>query len=167
MDSPSVRHGEYTRRNRRPPPPIIRRRRSNEYFTTDSSESSQDDDGFAESDQDDDALAEDAEITEGGWICRVERFGNVKNVDSRGRIYHRRRQKEKTSPAGHQDSTNAPKPKKRDHDVPQSIISYFQRTPHRVSRTRRGRIQLEIYIEIKSPLILEVLRQNATYGLEV
>ena len=167
MDFAPVRHGGYRPRKIRPPVSIRRRRRSNSSYTSDSSESSQDDDGFAESDQDDDAPAEDAEITEGGWICRVERLGNVKSVDSRGRIYHRRRQKEKTSSRVHQDSTDAPKPKKRDHDATQSIISYFQRTPHRVSRRLSGRIELEIYVEIKSPLILEVLRRNATYGLEV
>ena len=147
--------------------PKISRRRRRSADSSDSSESSQDDDAYAESGQEDDTLAEDAEITEGGWICRVERFGNVKNVDSRGQIYRHRPRKGKTSPHVHQDLTNVPKPEKREHDVTRSIISYFQCTRHRVSRLDRYPLGLEIYIEIKSPLILEVLRRNATFGLEV
>lgn len=81
-----------------------------------------------ESDQDDDALAEDVEITEGGWICRVERF--EKHADSVGRVHYRRPRKENRSPVVDQDLTDAQKPVtldqgEKDNYVQQSIISYF------------------------------------------
>lgn len=117
-----------------------------------------------ESDQDDDALAEDVEITEGGWICRVERF--EKHVDSVGRVHYRRPRKENSSPVVDQDVTDAQKPVILDqgetsHYVQQSIISYFS---HPAKTDFKDLIDPDMYIEIKSPLILEVLRENTSYG---
>ena len=51
-------------------------------------------------------------------------------------------------------------PDETENDSPQSIISYF----HHVAKSSSGDlIEPEIYIEIKSPLILDVLRQNKSY----
>lgn len=119
-----------------------------------------------ESDQDDNALAEDVEITEGGWICRVERF--EKHVDSEGRVHYRRPRKENSSPVVDQDVTDAQKPVtldqgEKDNYVQQSIISYFS---HSTKTDSKDLIDPDMYIEIKSPLILEVLRENTSYGQE-
>ena len=114
-----------------------------------------------ESDLDVDAFAENVEITEGGWICRVERF--EKHVDSRGRItYHHPPKRSSPPPVNHdlRDARNAEtlEPDETESDVPQSIIAYF----HHAAKSS-SRFEPEIYIEIKSPLILEVLRQNESH----
>ena len=120
-----------------------------------------------ESDQSDDALGEDVEITEGGWICRVERF--QKKVDSLGRIHLFRLRKEHSSPVWDQDTGDARKPEGLNQDqveknVQQSIISCIYHT----TRSRdKDLIEPETFIEIKSPLILEVLRKNTSYGQQV
>ena len=117
-----------------------------------------------ESHQSDDVLGEDVEITEGGWICRVERF--QKHVDSRGRVHFR---KEYSSPGWDQDMADARKPEKLNPDqveknVQQSIISCIY---HTTRRRDKGFTEPETYIEIKSPLILEVLRKNTSHGQQV
>ena len=116
-----------------------------------------------ESDLDDDASAENFEVTEGGWICRVERF--EKHVDSQGSITYRHPPKETTPPPMKQDLIDARyaeslEPDEIERDAKQSIISYF----HHAAKSSSGDfIEPEIWIEIKSPLILEVLRQNKSY----
>ena len=102
----------------------------------------------------DDTLTEDVEITAGGWVCRVERF--EKFVDSSGRIRYYRQRKESPSPLAKKDKTK--------ESIQQSIISYF----HHTTKTRtEDLIDPDIYIQIKSPLILEVLRKNTSYGHQV
>ena len=116
-----------------------------------------------ESDQSDDAPGEDVEITEGGWICRVERFQKL--VDSRGKIHLR---KKRSSPIWDPKLAYARKPEGSDPDqveknIQRSIISCV----HYTSKRHAGFIESETYIEIKSPLILEVLRKNTSYGQQV
>ena len=116
---------------------------------------------------DDDVLAGDITITEGGWICRVERF--EKYVDSRGRIHYQRPPKETTLPFLDQDLAGSQEPQILQEDeakkeVQQSIISYVHYT---TKANSRGLVEREAYIEIKSPLILEVLRENANYDQAV
>lgn len=138
--------------------------------TSHSSESSKDDDQDPQqSVSDDDEVAEDVEITEGGWICRVARF--EKHVDSRGRVHHVKdsRRKESSAPVANQDVTDGQKPAKSDGDetknrVKQSIIRFFR---HATKTNSKKLIHPEMYIEIKSPLILEVLRRNMSYEKEV
>ena len=115
----------------------------------------------------DDTLTEDVEITPGGWICRVERF--EKYVDSSGRIRYHRQRKESPSPLVDQDLAEAKRPGKSKKDktkenIRQSIISYFY---HTTKNTPEDLIDLDIYIQIKSPLILKVLRKNMSYGHQV
>ena len=120
-----------------------------------------------EGDQSDDALGEDVEITEGGWICRVERL--QKYLGSRGRIHFRHLRKEHSSPVWDQDMADARKPERLNKDkveknFQQSIISCIYHT----TTSRHGEfIEPETYIVIKSPLLLEVLRKNTSYGQEV
>ena len=120
-----------------------------------------------ESDHSDDALGEDVEITEGGWICRVQRF--EKRVDSRGGIHFRRPRKEHTSPVLDQDMADAREPERliqdqKEKNVQRSIISCIS---HTTSDQDEEYIEPETYIEIKSPLILEVLRRQTSYGQQV
>ena len=120
-----------------------------------------------ESYQSDDALGEGVEITEGGWICRVERF--QKHVDSRGRIHLRHPRKEHSSPVRNQDLAAARKPEGLDpgqveKSVQQSIISCVH---HTAKSKKKDFIESETYIEIKSPLILEFLRNNTSYEQQV
>ena len=111
----------------------------------------------------DDAAAENVEITEGGWICRVERF--EKHVDSRGHTTYCRPPKESSPPLVNQDLKDARNAEtletdESENDVPQAIIIYI----HHVAKSKSGDlIEPEIYIEVKSPLILEVLRQSKSY----
>ena len=122
-----------------------------------------------ESDQNDDALGKDVEITEGGWICRVER--SQKYVGSRGRIHFRHLRPEHSSPIRDQDMEDAHKPERLDQDkvekkIQQSIISCIYHT----TTFRDGHEAFTAsgtYIEIKSPLILEILRENTSHGQEV
>lgn len=117
-----------------------------------------------ESYQDDDSsLADDITITEGGWICRVERF--EKHVDSRGHIHYLRPPKKTTLPFLNQDSAGSQEPQNLHQDkvkkgAQQSIISYVH---YNTEAGPSGLVELEAYIEIKSPLILQVLRENANY----
>ena len=116
-----------------------------------------------ESDLDDNTSAENFEITEGGWICRVERF--EKHVDSQGYVTYHHPRKETSPPPVSQDSSDiqyaeAVEPDEIERDVKQSIISYFH---HAAKATSGDLIEHEIWIEIKSPLILEVLRRNKSY----
>ena len=115
----------------------------------------------------DDTLTEDVEITPGGWVCRVERF--EKFVDSSGRIRYHRQRKESPSPLVDQDLAEAKKPRKSKKDktkenIQQSIISYFQ---HTTKTNSEDLIDQEVNIQIKSPLILKVLRKNTSYGHQV
>lgn len=115
----------------------------------------------------DDTLTEDVELTPGGWICRVERFEKI--VDSSGRIRYNHQRKESPSPVMDQDLAEAKKPEKSKKDKPkkiveQSIISYF----HQTTKTNSNDlIDPDVYIQVKSPLILEVLRKNTSYGHQV
>ena len=115
----------------------------------------------------DDTLTEDVEITPGGWICRVERFEKL--VDSSGRTHYQRQRKKSPSPLVDQDLAEAKKPEKKkkyklERNVKQSIIDYI----HHISKTdSKDLIDPDIYIEIKSPLILKVLRENTSYGHQV
>ena len=137
-----------------------------------SQENSQDDDALAEesdqsNDSDDDPLAADIEITEGGWICQVERF--EKYVDYEGRISYRHPQVKRSSPLVNQDLTDARKAETREQGekqltVQQSIISYVR---HTAKIRHRDYIEPEVFIEIKSPLILDVLRKNTGYEQHV
>ena len=116
----------------------------------------------------DDALAKGIEITEGGWICKVEQF---EDVVSRGdpRYRHLRPHKKRSS----SQEPNEAGPAKQ---VLQSIIIHYHHPTIRhetdvfddrgrsVSQTSRFP---ENYLEIKSPLILDVLRAKATYDQEV
>lgn len=116
-----------------------------------------------ESDLNDDASLENVEITEGGWICRVERF--EKHVDSHGHITYHHAPKESSPPLVNRDLRDAPnaetlEPDPTESDSLQSIISYFH---HTVKSITGSLIEPEIYIEIKSPLIIEVLRQAKSY----
>lgn len=122
---------------------------------------------FEESHQNDDALGEDVEITEGGWICRVERF--EKHVDSRGRVHLRHPREEPSLPVWDQGMADARKPERPnpgqvEKNVQQSIISCVHQTTR---PKKKGLIESETYIEIKSPLILEVLRKNTSYEQQV
>ena len=117
--------------------------------------------------QNDDACEEGVEITEGGWICRVEHFR--KRVDRRGHVHLRQLRKERSSRAWDQDMADAHKPdglkpEQMEKNVGQSIISCI----HHTTRSRhRGFFESETYIEIESPLILEVLRKNTSYEQQV
>ena len=122
-----------------------------------------------ESDQNDDALGKDVEITEGGWICRVERFQMY--LSSRGRIRFRHLRPEHSSPIRNQDMADPRKPETLDQDkvekkIQQSIISCIYHT----DTIRDGHEAFTVSgtdIEIKSPLILEILRENTSHGQEV
>ena len=122
--------------------------------------------GSLSTDHSDEALPEEVEITEGGWVCQVERF--VKRIDSRGRIRYCHDREEKSSPIANQDLIDPKKPQilgknKAEKAFQQSIISCFSHT-----RMDFGDLtDPAIYIEIKSPLILEVLRKNARYDQKV
>ena len=120
-----------------------------------------------ESDQSDDAVGEEVEITEGGWICRVERF--QKHVDTTGRIHLHHARKEHSSPGWNQgmaDTRTAErlKPGQVEKKVQQSIISCIN---HSSKSRKKGFIESETYIEIKSPLILDYLWQNTSYDQQV
>ena len=135
-------------------------------LSTDHSDDAQGKPGSLSTDHSDDALPEEVEITEGGWVCQVERF--EKRVDSRGRIRYCHPREEKSSPIANQDLIDPEKPQilgknKAEKAFQQSIISYFSHT----IQDFRDLIDPDIYIEIKSPLILEVLRKNASYGQKV
>ena len=116
---------------------------------------------------DEDVLADDITITEGGWICRVERF--EKHVDSRGQVHYKRPPKETVSSFSNRDLASSQelqnlqenKVKKK---VQQSVISYVYFTTRASSS---GLFEPEASITIKSPLILENLRENASYDQEV
>ena len=117
--------------------------------------------------QNDDACEEGVEVTEGGWICRVEHF--QKRVDSRGHVHLRRLRKEHSSPAWDQDGAEAHKSDGLDLDqveikVQQSIIWCIH---HTTKLKHEEFIESETCIEIKSPLILEVLRENPSYEQQV
>lgn len=119
------------------------------------------------SQDDDDALGDDITVTKGGWICRVERF--EKHVDSRGRVHLRRPPKDTTLPFPNQDLSSSQEPQnlqehKRKKKVQQSIISYVYNTTKARSS---GLVEREAWITIKSPLILEVLREIANHDPEV
>ena len=116
---------------------------------------------------DDDVLADDITITEGGWICRVERF--EKHVDSSGRVHYQRPPKETVLSFPNQDLASSQEPQnlhenKEKKEIQQSIISYVY---HTTEADPNGLIECEAFITIKSPLILEVMRENANYSQEV
>ena len=114
-----------------------------------------------------DTPTEDVEVTPGGWVCRVERF--EKFVDSSGRIIYHRQRNESPSPLVDQDLAEAKNPRKSKKDktkknIQQSIISYFH---HTTKTNSEDLIDPDVYIQIKSPLILKVLRKNTSYGHQV
>ena len=112
-----------------------------------------------ESDNSDDALGEDVEITEGGWICRVEQF--EKHVDSEGHVHFRHPRKEHRADAREPEILNQDQKEK---NVQRSIISCISHTTRDQFKVY---IERENYIEIKSPLILEILRRQTSYGQQV
>ena len=116
-------------------------------------------DYIPESDHSDDALGEDVEITEGGWICRVEQF--EKRVDYEGRTHFRHVRKDHMADARELERLNQDQKEK---NVQRSIISCISHTTRPQGKVH---IETETYIEIKSPLILEVLRRQTSYGQQV
>ncbi|KAL8827249.1 MAG: hypothetical protein Q9191_003302 [Dirinaria sp. TL-2023a] len=109
--------------------------------------------------------ADDVETTEGGWICRVQRL--EKRLDSHGRTrYHRLREKTRL-PHLNEDIPSPLNQQSSEEDGEQqsrrlSIISYV----YDITDSYKGRVETEIYIEIRSPLILGVLRENAKFYQE-
>ena len=143
------------------------RRRPRYISSTDTSTTEESEDSDPEINTDDDALAEDIEITEGGWICRVERF--EKHVDSQRRIIYRHPPKKSSAPPANQDFKDARKAEtleqgKIKKDVQQSIILYIRHIPK--TSSRRDLIEPEVFIKINSPLIREVLLYLG-YGKQV
>ena len=145
-ETPAINRNEYRLRRRA--------------WSTEESEESDPESGST-----DDASVESAEITEGGWICRVERF--EKHVNSRGHITVRHPHKRSSRPLVNRELRNTQNTEtlqrhETERRVPGSIISYIH---HAVKSRPRDHIEPEIYIEIHSPLIIEVLRQNNSYGV--
>ena len=148
-----------------PPPTDFEVRERNRTSSSDQGEDALPED--LSSQPSDDAIPENVEITEGGWVCQVERFD--KRVDSRGRIRYRHPRKERSSLLTNQDSTDPQEPQissqnKAEKTCRQSIISYFS---HTTKTDPNDLIDPDIYIEIKSPLILEILRGNSSYTQKV
>ena len=119
----------------------------------------------------DDPIAEDIEITEGGWICRVEEY--EKEVDDDGAIRYshpRPHKRRESSPAVH-DSRDSQEPlipqvnqARPANQVPKSIITHY----HQLMKPQKNAlITHENYIEIESPLILGILREKPNYDQEV
>ena len=131
--------------------------------------------------------ANDIEVTEGGWICRVERI--EKRVDSAGRshYYHEENQADLldrflevdpasgphfTSLTQHPNRVRMQEGKVQDDkvqeekvqkDVRRSIILHY----YYITKNRGGLVEPGAYIEIRSPLILKFLRENAKFDEEV
>ena len=115
---------------------------------------------------DKDNITSDVEITEGGWICRVERF--EKYFDSHSRTDLRHGRAKEPLPYMNQAVPNPSEQRYSKNDggkknPRQSIICYYRHIP----KAREGIVQPYEYITINSPLILEVLRANAKFGQEV
>ncbi len=122
-------------------------------------------------------IANDTEITEGGWICRVERI-EMQDDFSRRNYYIRREGKQiKVEKDESQEDlvveerrwledeiqTMKGQKHKVQKDVRRSIIAYY----YYITKKRGSFFDLEAYIKIRSPLIMKVLRENAKLNREV
>ena len=101
------------------------------------------------------ALEDNVEVTEGGWMCQVQRYEKFVGSTGRNTVLKRISNEERLR----RRSTNLEEPQKSDDQdeksfTQKSVMSYVHYTP----RTRRARyLELEIYIIISSPLLLQVL----------
>jgi len=121
-------------------------------------------------------IGNDTEITEGGWICRVERIEKHDDFNRRNYYYREGKQIKVEKDESQEDlvveerrwledeiQTMKRQKHKVQKDVRRSIIAYY----YYITKKRGSFFDLEAYIKIRSPLIMKVLRENAKLNREV